>query len=78
MAKALLGYVGGIDPRHTRETAQLKQRIAALETEVRRLQEQNAALVAAYEQTTRKETDRLEDNLLPIGGSPLLLEPVTR
>ena len=48
MAKALVGYIGGIDPRKAREAGQLRQRIVDLESEVRRLKEENDALAAAY------------------------------
>lgn len=48
MAKALVGYVGSIDPRKARETWRLRQRILDLETEVRRLKEENDALAAAH------------------------------
>lgn len=47
MAKALLGYVGGPDPRLTLEVRRLKQRVSDLEAEVIRLQAQNDALAAA-------------------------------
>ncbi len=47
MAKALVGYIGGFDPRRARETWQLRQRISDLETEVVRLKAENDALTAA-------------------------------
>ena len=48
MAKALLGYVGGPDPRLAAEMRRLQQRVRDLETEVGRLQEENDALAAAH------------------------------
>jgi len=38
MAKALLGYVGGPDPRLVSEVRRLQQRVQDLETEMLRLQ----------------------------------------
>jgi hypothetical protein len=50
MAKALLGHVGGTDPRVTarlaRENQMLRQRIADLESAVLRLQMENDTLGA--------------------------------
>ncbi|SDH26790.1 hypothetical protein SAMN05421505_11377 [Sinosporangium album] len=46
MAKALLGHVGGPDPRMVSEMRRLQQRIRDLEAELIRLQAQNDALVA--------------------------------
>ncbi len=47
MAKALLGYVGGPDPRMLSEMRRLQQRVRDLETQVVRLQAVNDALSAA-------------------------------
>jgi hypothetical protein len=47
MAKALLGYVGGPDPRLLAENRRLQQRVRDLETELVRAQERNEALNAA-------------------------------
>jgi hypothetical protein len=44
MAKALLGHVGGPDPRIISEMRRLQQRVRDLEAELVRLQEQNDAL----------------------------------
>lgn len=44
MAKALLGHVGGPDPRLVAEMRRLQQRVTDLEAEVVRLQAQNDAL----------------------------------
>jgi hypothetical protein len=46
MAKALLGHVGGPDPRMISEMRRLQQRVRDLEAELMRLQEKNDALVA--------------------------------
>lgn len=46
MAKALLGHVGGPDPRMVSEMRRLQQRIRDLEAELTRLQAQNDALEA--------------------------------
>jgi uncharacterized protein YlxW (UPF0749 family) len=45
MAKALLGYVGGPDPRLVTEVRRLQRRVHDLEAEVQRLQAQNDLLV---------------------------------
>lgn len=47
MAKALLGHVGGPDPRMLSEMRRLQQRVRDLEAELVRLQERNDALLAA-------------------------------
>ena len=47
MAKALLGYVGGPDPRLLAEMRRLQQRVQDLESELVRIQAQNDALAAA-------------------------------
>ncbi|MEU6114856.1 hypothetical protein ABZ840_10045 [Streptomyces sp. NPDC047117] len=47
MAKALLGYVGGSDPRVLAEMRRLQQRVQDLESEIIRIQAENDALSAA-------------------------------
>ncbi|GGO93814.1 hypothetical protein [Wenjunlia tyrosinilytica] len=47
MAKALLGYVGGPDPRLLSEMRRLQQRVQDLESELVRIQSENDALAAA-------------------------------
>ncbi|EFL22939.1 MULTISPECIES: hypothetical protein [Streptomyces] len=47
MAKALLGYVGGSDPRVLSEMRRLQQRVQDLESELVRIQAENDALSAA-------------------------------
>jgi hypothetical protein len=44
MAKALVGHVGGPDPRMIMEMRRLQERVRTLETEVLRLREENDAL----------------------------------
>ena len=44
MAKALLGHVGGPDPRMVSEVRRLQRRVRDLETELARLQEVNDVL----------------------------------
>ncbi|AUH44781.1 MULTISPECIES: hypothetical protein [Streptomyces] len=47
MAKALLGYVGGTDPRLLAEMRRLQQRVQDLESELVRVQAENDMLAAA-------------------------------
>jgi hypothetical protein len=55
MAKALLGYMNGTDPRVasrlTAENRRLRQQVEDLEAHVLRLQSQNDALAAAVDET---------------------------
>ncbi len=44
MAKALVGHVGGPDPRMIMEMRRLQERVRTLETEVLRLRTENDAL----------------------------------
>ena len=46
MAKALIGHIGGPDPRMLAEMRRLQQQIRDLESELVRLQEENDALSA--------------------------------
>jgi hypothetical protein len=46
MAKALLGYIGGPDPRLLAEMRRLQQRVQDLESELNRMQAENDALSA--------------------------------
>ena len=61
MAKALLGHLAGTDPRVTRETWLLRQRVADLEAEVSRLKAQNDELVANYPDAETLTPERLVD-----------------
>ena len=47
MAKALLGHLGGPDPRLLAEVATLRRRVRDLEAEMLRLRAENDALAAA-------------------------------
>jgi hypothetical protein len=47
MAKALLGYVGGPDPRLLAEMRRLQRRVQDLEAELIRMQAENDALTVA-------------------------------
>ena len=49
MAKALLGYVGGPDPRVLSEMRRLQQRVQDLESELVRMQAENDTLSAVAE-----------------------------
>jgi hypothetical protein len=49
MAKALLGYVGGPDPRLLAEMRRLQQRVQDLESELSRVRAENDALSAVAE-----------------------------
>ncbi|MBO9520147.1 MAG: hypothetical protein J7518_01315 [Nocardioidaceae bacterium] len=59
MAKALVGYLGGTDPRVTarltRENNLLRQRIADLEAVAVRLQKENDALAAMVSESAADE-----------------------
>jgi hypothetical protein len=50
MAKALLGHVGGPDPRMVSEMRRLQQRVRDLEAALMRLQEENDVLAAGVGQ----------------------------
>ena len=50
MAKALLGHIGGPDPRILAEIAVLRRRVNDLEAEVLRLRAENAALTVVGEE----------------------------
>ena len=58
MAKALLGHVGGPDPRMVSEMRRLQQRIRDLEAELIRLQAHNDALAA---QTRDEALSRMQE-----------------
>lgn len=59
MAKALVGYLGGTDPRVTarlaRENNLLRQRIADLEAVAVRLQKENDALASMVSESATEE-----------------------
>jgi hypothetical protein len=52
MAKALLGYVGGPDPRLLAEMRRLQRRVQDLESELLRVQAENDALASASHEET--------------------------
>ncbi|MEU9835175.1 hypothetical protein AB0D67_26880 [Streptosporangium sp. NPDC048047] len=58
MAKALLGHVGGPDPRMVSEMRRLQQRIRDLEAELTRLQAQNAELTGNRDEEFTRLQDR--------------------
>ncbi|WP_340557568.1 MULTISPECIES: hypothetical protein [Streptomyces] len=68
MAKALLGYVGGSDPRVLAEMRRLQQRVQDLESELIRMQAENDALSAA----ARDHGDSLLDSIDVSQGEPAL------
>lgn len=47
MAKALLGHIGGTDPRMVAEMRRLQQRVRDLEDQLTRVQAENDSLIAA-------------------------------
>ena len=49
MAKALLGHVGGLDPRVLSEMRRLQRRVRDLEAELIRLQEENDVLTSSVD-----------------------------
>ena len=59
MAKALLGHVGGPDPRVLSEMRRIQQRVRELEHELDRVQAENDALTeAVHGDMTMDVTDR--------------------
>jgi len=68
MAKALVGHIGGHDPRLARETLLLRRRVADLEAEVGRLQDRNDRLSTALR----------EHELAAALGGKRVLEPALR
>ncbi|GAA0362007.1 hypothetical protein QZH56_08600 [Streptomyces olivoreticuli] len=60
MAKALLGYVGGSDPRVLSEMRRLQQRVQDLESELIRMQAENDALTAAAHHGDSFELDSID------------------
>lgn len=60
MAKALLGHVGGPDPRLVSEVRRLQQRVNDLEAHLLRLQAENDALNAAVQTANQGDLLTLE------------------
>lgn len=50
MAKALIGHMGGPDPRSVMELRRMQERVRSLEAEVIRLRAENDALAASVAQ----------------------------
>jgi hypothetical protein len=66
MAKALLGYVGGPDPRLLAEMRRLQQRVQDLESELVRMQAQNDALaIASHEESLLDSLDVVRAEPVP-------------
>ncbi|MDI5966904.1 hypothetical protein POF50_003790 [Streptomyces sp. SL13] len=57
MAKALLGYVGGTDPRILAEMRRLQQRVQDLESELVRMQAENDMLASSREDSLLSSFD---------------------
>jgi hypothetical protein len=60
MAKALLGHIGGADPRILAELAVLRRRVSDLEAEVLRLRAQNEALSVVSEELLTLDVTSVE------------------
>ncbi|MFI6640968.1 hypothetical protein [Streptomyces sp. NPDC050504] len=60
MAKALLGYVGGSDPRLLAEMRRLQQRVQDLESELTRIHAENDALTAAAQHQGESLLDSID------------------
>jgi hypothetical protein len=60
MAKALLGHIGGADPRILAELAVLRRRVSDLESEVLRLRAQNEALSVVSEELLTLDVTSVE------------------
>lgn len=73
MAKALLGHLGGTDPRLARDSLLLRRRVADLEALVARLQRDNDALAASL-----RERDLMLGPELAPESPEGLLEPALR
>ncbi|MPZ60088.1 MAG: hypothetical protein GEU93_02095 [Propionibacteriales bacterium] len=65
MAKAILGYVGGPDPRLFEEARRLRVRVRDLEAQILRLQAENDSLVTALH----------EGEVLTVGETETKREP---
>jgi uncharacterized protein YlxW (UPF0749 family) len=66
MAKALLGYVGGPDPRLLAEMRRLQQRVQDLESELNRMQAENDTLsVASHEESLLSSLDVVRAEPVP-------------
>ncbi len=77
MAKALLGHMGGTDPRLTRDATLLRRRVADLEALVSRLQIENDELSTAVRERDALLRSDLGPELAPESPEGLL-EPALR
>lgn len=66
MAKAILGHVGGTDPRMLAEIAVLRRRVRELQAEVDRLSVENAALLSV---DSGLPGDALPDEIITLDAS---------
>ena len=67
MAKAILGHVGGSDPRLMAEVARLRRRVGELQAEIDRLAAENQALL----------TGSIDSSLEVLAAQPSAQEPLT-
>src|SRR5690348_18498777 len=72
MAKALLGYVGGPDARFLAEMRRLQQRVQDLESELVRIQAENAALARSREESLLSSLDVPQSEPAPASSGRLL------
>lgn len=59
MAKAILGHLGGPDPRMLNDMRRMKRRIAELESELMRVRAENDSLCAALHSHELLDSDEL-------------------
>jgi hypothetical protein len=69
MAKALLGHVGGLDPRLLAEVAVLRRRVTDLEAEVLRLSAENDEI--RHQQSGPDEVISLDDKRESVAAAAL-------
>ena len=67
MAKAILGHVGGPDPRLMAEVARLRRRVGELEAEVTRITAENQALLT--ESLNGSLGESLDDEIITLDAS---------
>jgi hypothetical protein len=64
MAKAILGHLGGPDPRLLAEVARLRRRVSDLQAEVERLSAENEALLP------QSIGESLSDDIITLDATP--------